>query len=338
MIIPAFLRWTLPLLVVATLLAPPDVLAGTAPITDERAREIAAPVLPSVVTVYTWTAQPGADGRSATGAGSGWVHDAEGHVLTNAHVVDDADRVRVLTDAGDLIDAVVVGTDWYQDIAVLRLDPDDPKDLPPPATMAPSADLRSGDPVIALGTPHGLYADTVSSGVVGAVDTEIDTGNGYSLRNLIRHGAVLSPGNSGGPLLTADGAVIGMNTASRRSDAPDAAVISFAVAAHAVVPVVDELLANGRVNRPWIGLNGEAEPGAWEVTSVVDRGPADAAGIDAGDRIVAVEGDPVAPGEPFLDLLYRHEPGDSITLTVERDGARRDATVRTDDTPAPDSP
>ncbi|MDQ4043850.1 MAG: trypsin-like peptidase domain-containing protein [Chloroflexota bacterium] len=309
------IRALISMLMLLTLAVPVGMAQETdAPV--EQARD-------SVVTVYTYRPggpfSRGQTGRAPSGAGSGWVYD-EGLVVTNAHVVDSAEEISVVTTTGDLIPARVVGSDWYQDVAVLHLNPDDPDDLPPPLPMGDSSEVEVGEPVVAIGTPHGQFADTVSEGEVLAIDQRINTGQGYSVLNLIRHSALLAPGNSGGPLVNAAGEVIGMNVASRRSGDDDVqqSPIGFAIAGETFVPLVEEIVETGAVARPWLGVTTRLVNGETVVRTVESGSPAANVGIEEGDRIVAVDGEPVTWAAPFIDLLYQHVPGDEIVLTIER--------------------
>lgn len=302
------------------------ILASPAVAQAPDAADVAARVRDSAVTVYTYTEggafSPGRTGREPTGAGSGWVY-ADGIVVTNNHVVTGVDRVEVVTADGTIVPAEVAGSDWYQDVAVLRLKPDDGQEPPPPATVGDSGAVRPGDEVIAIGTPRGQFANTVTTGHVAATGISLDTGAGYSLTNLIRHDATIVPGNSGGPLFSMDGKVIGMNVASTDTPAnqPDAPEIAFAIESDAIVPLVEEILATGAVARPYLGVQTRVtDDGATIVTDVVAGSPAAAAGIQPGDGIVAVDGERVGEGGEFIDLLYRHEAGDAVALTLDRDG------------------
>lgn len=297
------------------------------------ADEVAEQVRESVVTVYTWTEggpfSPGRTGREPTGAGSGWIY-AEGVVVTNAHVVDGADTVEVVTAGGDTIPAEVIGADWYHDVAALRLKPEDDQELPPAATIGDSGAIRPGDEVIAIGTPRGQFANTVSAGHVGATGVSLNTGAGYSLTHLIRHDATLAPGNSGGPLVSMDGEVIGMNTASAEITGADddSARIGFAIESDTVVAAIEEILATGTVAWPYLGIQTRVtEDGDTVVTDIVAGSPAAEAGIHPGDAIVAVDGERVEPRRPFIDLLYLHEVGDVVILTIEREGSQRSVEV-----------
>jgi 2-alkenal reductase len=314
----------------------------TATTGQQTAADVAAEVRNSAVTVYTYTAggqfSPGQTGQEPTGAGSGWVYSDDGIVVTNNHVVDGADEIKVVTADGTIIPAEVVGTDWYQDVAVLQLKPDDGQALPPAATVGDSSSVRAGDEVIAIGTPLGQFANTVTVGYVGATDRSLNTGVGYSLRHLIQHDASLSPGNSGGPLFSMDGEVIGMNVAkvdALTSGQPAAADIGFAIDGNTVVAVVKDILANGSVAYPYIGIQSQqATDGTTVVSDVVADSPSATAGLQPGDVIVAVDGQRVDAANGFIDLLYAHKPGDTVTLTVQRGGGEVDVQVELGTRPA----
>ena len=297
--------------------------------TGTTAADVAERVEESVVTVYTYTPggpfSPGRTGREPSGAGSGWVYSDDGLVVTNAHVVANAEEILVVLSDGTQVPASVVGTDWYQDVAVLQLEPDGNQELPPAAPIGDSSLVRAGDEVVAIGTPLGQFANTVSVGHVGATDRALDTGTGYWLQNLIQHDASLSPGNSGGPLFSMSGEVIGMNVAkvdALNTGQPSTDDIGFAIDGNTVVAVVEEIIENGSVAYPYLGVTTELTmQGSVVVSSVQEGTPAEVAGLQPGDLIVRVDGEQVDTESPFIDLLYQHEPGDTVTLTVQRDGS-----------------
>lgn len=317
--------------------------AATATAGEQTAADVAEQVRDSAVTIYTYSDaarqfSPGQTGQEPTGAGSGWVYSDDGIVVTNNHVVEGADEVKVVTADGTIIPAEVVGTDWYQDVAVLRLQPEDGQELPPAATVGDSDTVRAGDEVIAIGTPLGQFANTVTVGYVGGTDRSLNTGAGYSLINLIQHDASLSPGNSGGPLFSMDGEVIGMNVAkvdALTTNQPNTADMGFAIDSNAVVASVEEILANGSVAYPYLGVQAQqAMDGSTIVTGVEDGSPAADAGLQPGDVVVAVDGEQVSADRGFIDMLYAHDPDDTVTLTVNRDGNDVDVQVTLGERPA----
>lgn len=294
---------------------------------DATTDEIADAVNPSVVTIFTYAPafSPGATGRGPTGAGSGWAYTGDGYVITNAHVVGEEETVDVVTSAGDLMPATVVGTDWYQDVAVLRLEPEDGQALPPAATIADSSMTQAGDQVIAIGTPGGRFANSVSVGAINGVEGWINTGNGYTIRNLIQHSASLANGNSGGPLFSMEGEVVGMNVASRDARGDGGAQvedISFAIDIGPVVIIAEQIKATGAASRPWLGIDTDLSREGVVVVSVEADSPADVAGLRPQDVISGIDGQTVNSDGLFIDLLYRYSPGDTVSLEILRNSEK----------------
>ena len=293
---------------------------------------IAATALPSVVTLRVGGAQGGS-------TGSGWVYDDAGHVVTNNHVVESAgDRdITVVLANGEQLTGRVVGKDASYDLAVVevegaRLDP-----LP----IGVSGDVVVGDQVIAVGAPLGLDS-TVTTGIVSALDRPVTPGDAddQSFINAIQTDAAINPGNSGGPLLDMAGSVIGVNTAIAR--VPGSAVsgqsgsigVGFAIPSDQVGTTVEQLIETGTAEHPIIGVyldsgyDGEgvkiADEGPDGQPAVNPGGPADAAGLRAGDVIVAFEGRPVTEGGELVVKIRSRRVGDTVTLTVRRGGADED--------------
>src|SRR5262249_44791469 len=257
------------------------------------------------------------------GLGSGFLVDAKGHVVTNAHVVDGADQVKVkLADEREFT-AKVIGRDQRLDLAVLELN--GAKDLPA-AALGSSDHLRVGEYVVAIGNPFGL-GHTVTMGIVSAKDRAIGAG---PYDDFIQTDASINPGNSGGPLFNLKGEVIGINTAIN----PNGRGIGFAIPADALKDVLGQLITTGKVSRGWLGvaiqpvdatlgkaLGTGGAKGAL-VAEVVPRGPAERAGIKAGDVIVSLDGSPVASSEDLPRMVARHAPGSQSKLEILRNGKR----------------
>ena len=324
----------------ATTLIPAAEASAQTETTEVEVADVAEEVNASAVTVYTFTSgglfSPGQTGREPSGAGSGWVYSNDGLVVTNAHVVSGAEEIRVVLADGTLIRATVLGSDWYQDVAVLQLHPESGQDFPPAATVGDSSLVRAGDQVVAIGTPLGQFANTVTVGSVGATNRAIPTGTGYSLLNLIQHDASLSPGNSGGPLFSLDSEVIGMNVAKVESlDSGEILVddISFAIDGNTVVATVEEIIAIGSVVYPYLGVTSQMSPDGQVVTSVEEESPAAAVGILPGDLIVAVNGERVNAPRGFVDLLYQYEPGATVSFSIIRNGGETSVTVELGERP-----
>ena len=200
--------------------------------------------------------------------------------------------------------------------------------MPGVLALGDSDALRPGDRVVAIGATLGEYANTVTDGTVNATGRDLDTSAGYRLPNLVQHDAELWPDNFGGPLLNLAGEVIEMNVAGA-TDAPrgDAGTeIGFAIASGTVAALVAEIVASGAVARPFLGSEGEVEAAGHLVLNVVVDGPAAAAGSRRGDTVGAVDGRAVTGDAPLLNLLFAHDPGDDVAVTLDRDGAER--TVR----------
>jgi putative serine protease PepD len=249
------------------------------------------------------------------GLGSGVVFD-QGLILTNAHVVGDASTVTVRTSAGEVLEGRVLGTDTGTDIAVVRVNS---SDLPAVA-IAPDEPVV-GQTAVALGSPFGLD-QTVTAGIVSAVDRPVDNDRGIAV-NMIQTDASINPGNSGGALVDRNGALIGINTAIF-SQSGENNGIGFAIPVEVALDVAGKLEAGESTARAGLGLTGPSDTptgatGAY-VQSVVPDGPAEAAGIRAGDSIVAVDGDDIRSFDQLRGVISAYSPGDEVTVTLEREG------------------
>ena len=286
--------------------------------------------------------------------GSGFVLDREGYILTNAHVVDEAERVDVRFGQGDVAEAKIVGTDLSTDIAVLKVDPDEAKLHPIP--LGNSSRVRVGDPAIAIGNPFG-FDRTVTTGIVSALQRQIQAPNGFSISNVIQTDASVNPGNSGGPLLDAVGRVIGINSQIATGGSSGSVGIGFAVPIDTARKVIPQLKRDGEVKRAYLGvttvavtsrlaedLNLPAEHGAL-IQDVVDGGPADEAGLRAGrtqtgegltaggDLIVKVDGREIRAPQDIATAIDDNEPGDEIEVEYYRGDDRRTVTVELGERP-----
>ncbi len=275
----------------------------------------------------------------AEGAGSGFVWDSAGHVVTNHHVVEGARRVFVRLDSSDAIEARVVGTAPEYDLAVVKL-----TKLPPglrPIPLGASRDLRIGQSVYAIGNPFGLQR-TLTQGIVSALDRELPTTDFREVAGVIQTDAAINPGNSGGPLLDSAGRLIGVNSAIRSASGSSAGV-GFAIPVDLVNRIVPVLITRGRAPLPGIGISPVrpdlvARAGiSGVVIARVGRGtPAAQAGLqpldqrsgDLGDVIVAVNGRRVETLSTFVAELDRVGVDNMAELTVERDGKPRRVRVR----------
>ncbi len=292
-------------------------------------------------------ASGGSPGRfSPQGGGSGFVVDARGLILTNNHVVDGAESVQVRFVDGTERDAKVLGRDSGNDLALVRVN-ELPKDTPV-ASLGDSDQVQVGETAIAIGSPFGL-GQTVTQGIVSAVDRDWAAGGGRTMRDLIQTDTAINPGNSGGPLLNARGEVIGINTFNE-SPVRGSVGVGFAVPVNIAKQLLPRLEAGEEIKPAWMGIAGtdlDAETARQEglevekgilITDVVEGGPADRAGLrggedsngqrpSGGDVITAVDGAAVAEISELVERLASKQPGDKVTVTISRDGNERKVTV-----------
>jgi putative serine protease PepD len=275
--------------------------------------------------------------QSGVATGSGFVIDPKGLIVTNAHVVDGATAITVKLGDGKAVKATLVGKDESTDLALLKIDPSGHtlKALP----LADSSTVHVGDPTYAIGNPFGLDR-TLTTGVVSALQRQIQAPNNFTIANVIQTDAALNPGNSGGPLLDAAGRVIGVNSqiesnSSGASGEAGNVGIGFAVPSNTVRRVVDQLEKTGHVSHAWLGVeSSDASSGGATVGQVISGSPADKAGVRAGDTITAVDGGKVADAASLGDLIDGHAVGDEVKLTVHRGGSVKTLTVKLGDRPA----
>jgi serine protease Do len=271
------------------------------------------------------------------GQGSGVIIDPRGYIVTNNHVVDEADRVQVTLEDGRTFVGEVVGSDPATDVALVRVDA---KDLPA-AKLADSDKLRVGQFALAVGNALGLPgAPTVSLGVVSALGRPLP-GTDFVLEGLIQTDAAINPGNSGGPLANVEGEVIGMNTAM----IPFAQGLGFAIPGQTIKMVVDQILHNGRVVRPWLGISGldvspalarrydlPSESGVL-VGDVARGSPAERTGLSRGDVIVGAGDGEVRKMKDLLVALAKAAVGDGVKLVVLRNGRKYEVVARLEEAP-----
>ncbi|MCA9295799.1 MAG: trypsin-like peptidase domain-containing protein [Phycisphaerales bacterium] len=259
--------------------------------------------------------------------GSGFVIHPDGYIVTNAHVVArTAERKAVFAD-GREFDADIIAFDTARDLAILKINPGSPL---PTLPLGRSNDLMIGETVIAIGNPLGLQT-TVTVGVVSALDRDLDFSNGVSLTGLVQTDASINPGNSGGPLLNVLGELIGINSAIRG----DAQNIGFAIPVDELRKVLPDLLdverRYGFVTGLRIGTVDEPR-----VIDVVDKSPADRAGVRPGDTLVSINGAPVREGVDFYIALIGRHPGEELQMTVQRQGRPVKVSMPIVERPRPD--
>jgi putative serine protease PepD len=274
------------------------------------------------VTARSTTASqfPFGHAQESVGQGSGFVYDSSGHVITNEHVVDGASNVTVKFQSGKSYSAKVVGKDSSTDVAVLKVNA--PASELHPLTLADSDSVAVGAGVVAIGSPFGLE-NSVTSGIVSALHRSIDSPNGFSIPDAIQTDAAINHGNSGGPLLDASGNVIGI-TSQIESDSGGNDGVGFAVPSNTVRAVASQLLATGKVEHAYLGVEiTSAAGGGARVASVRSGTPAARARIQAGDVITKVNGKSVGSSDELQQVVQGLKPGDRITLEIRRAGTTR---------------
>jgi putative serine protease PepD len=285
--------------------------------------EIYARVAPGVAFIQA------GDATTGGGTGSGFLLDGKGHVVTNDHVVEGSNKFVVrLGEDGEALDAKLVGVDASSDLAVLEVDPKKISAETKPLELASSGDLRPGDTAIAIGSPFGL-SGTVTSGIISALDREIESPNGFPIAGVLQTDAAINPGNSGGPLLDAEGRVIGVNSQIASSSRQSSGV-GFAVPVDTVKEVVPQLLRDGEIKRAYLGVSTapeEGEDGA-VVVAITQTGPAVRTDLREGDRIVKLDSRPIDEPVDLSNEVLEHKPGDRVKLTVERGGDERTIEVQ----------
>jgi putative serine protease PepD len=281
----------------------------------------------------------GASG-SGEATGSGFVVSSDGYVVTNAHVVENASAVKVKIGDGPTRTARIVGRDVSSDIAVLKVDPGDQTLKPLP--FGDSSAVNVGDPTYAIGNPYGL-SRTLTTGVVSALQRQINAPNGFSIDDVIQTDAALNPGNSGGPLFDATGHVIGVNsqieTSSNGSSGASGNVgIGFAVPSNTVRRVVQQISHGQKVRHAYLGVGtGDAPSGGAVIGSVASGGPADDGGLRRGDIVTALGGAQVSDAADLSSAVDDHKPGERVEVVVKRGGSTKKVTVTLTDRPATSS-
>jgi serine protease Do len=278
----------------------------------------------------------------AEGRGSGVIiNGREGYVLTNNHVVANANTIAVVLPDKRSFQATVIGTDPFGDVALLKLN--GAHNLPE-AKLGDSDNLPIGSTAIAIGNPFGHFESTVTVGVVSAVNRELRAPSGISLENLIQTDAAINPGNSGGPLCDINGNVIGMNTAI----IPGGQGIGFAVAVNAIKRSVDDILKHGRAIRPWLGINyleinaeiarqlGVPETHGVVIRNVIPQGPADRAGIREGDVLTALGSQKIEQENDLRRAVRAAQVGETLKITGFRGNRPLEFQVKLGEMPPPD--
>ena len=299
--------------------------AAAAPANGGSVVAVVERISPAVVTVLNLDATGGEQG-----SGSGIIIAPDNYVITNNHVVEDAQQLAIVLSDGTTRAATLVGGDQYADVAVLRI----VDGLPVGAQFGDSDTLQPGQTLIAIGSPLGNFKNTVTVGVLSATGRRLDTGDGFYMDDLLQTDAAINPGNSGGPLLDLQGRVMGLNTAIVRGDGLGQTIaegLGFAVASNTVRAISEQLIQRGRVIRPFFAARWEPVsaymvwrynlPVNWGVliTYVAPGANAAVAGLQPGDIIISIDGVDLNAENPFINVLLDYRPGDQLQLDIVRE-------------------
>jgi len=289
---------------------------------------------PAVVTVVgTVPGQITFFGRTSDGqsSGSGVIISNDGYIVTNNHVVENASDLSVILSDGTELPAELISTDIFADLAVLKAD----GTMPAVATIGNSDNLKSGETVIAIGSPLGEFRNTVTVGVISATGRTLDTGNGYTMEDLLQTDAAINQGNSGGPLVNLNGEVIGINTLIVRGGNGSTAVaegLGFAIPSNTARFISERIISQGYFARPYLGVSYQSItpaiarrydlPTQWGayVTDVDSRSPAASAGLQRSDIIVSIGKQGIDEKNSYINVLFAYQPGDQVTIKALRNG------------------
>ncbi len=273
-----------------------------------------------------------------TASGSGVIISDKGYIITNNHVIEGVQSLKVILADGAERSAQVVGNDQFTDLAVLKVD----GSLPAVAELGNSDTLKPGETVIAIGSPLGNFKNTVTTGVISATGRSLDSGNGYLLEDLLQTDAAINQGNSGGPLVNLAGQVIGINTLIVRDSQSSSTVVEglgFSIPSSTVQVIAGQIIANGSIARPNVGIRYQTIdptiaqrynlPVQWGVyvVDVTANSPADRAGIQVGDIITQIGDYPLSDSQPYLNALFHYAPGDTVKIKVARGSKTLDLTL-----------
>jgi putative serine protease PepD len=265
--------------------------------------------------------------RTGGGSGTGFVVDADGTIVTNAHVVGDSDSVEVQFADDRTVTGEVRGVDPSSDLAVVHVDPGAAGSLTA-LELGDSDAVRTGQLAVAIGSPFGL-PQTATAGIISGTGRHIQAPDGFQIDSVIQTDAPINPGNSGGPLLDAAGRVIGVNSQIATGGTSQGNVgIGFAVPANTVEDVIPRLERGETIQRAYLGVSSEAGSGGAVVREATAGGPAESAGVRSGDVIVAVDGERISDPDDVAAAIADNEPGDAIELEVRRGGDVQTLDVR----------
>ena len=324
---------------------------STDPVESSSVAEVVEKALPSVVNVKVVGLGESFGGDEERAQGSGVIIDDSGYIVTNNHVIEGAADVEVVFTDESLDDrrvpGRVIGTDPAKDLAVILVDVDGLNSI----QLGSEDSLRLGDDVIALGFPLGLGGATVTAGIVSAKERDISVGGAAGvgqeqLEGVLQTDAAINPGNSGGALVDSAGRLVGINTAA--AAASTAENVGFAISIDTALPIIKDIIENPAEKRAWLGVNiaDPTDPRVEEdfedvaddtkgagLVEVFPDGPADKAGVDAGEIIVAIDDEDISSPEDLTDLLADFDPGDEVTLTLAGPDGERDVTLELEERP-----
>ena len=282
------------------------------------------------IAVSTQGSSPFGGSQAQQAQGSGWVYDSDGNIVTNAHVAAGAKKISVQFWNGKTYPATLVGSDPSSDIAVVHVSAPDSQLFP--LTVGDSSKLEVGDGVVAIGSPFGL-SETVTSGIVSALHRSIEGLTHFTIPDSIQTDAAINHGNSGGPLLDTEAHVVGMNS-QIRSDSGGNEGVGFAIPVNAIQSVVSQLISTGKAVHAYLGVSLSPTGATARIAGVRPGTPAAKAGLKTGDVVTSLAGTPVSTSDELASAISAHKPGDSVSVTYERDGQSHTVTLTLANRPA----
>jgi putative serine protease PepD len=300
------------------------IVSSSAPLSVNQIYRRAYRGVVEITVTTSAAASPFGGSGTAKAQGSGWVYNSSGNIVTNEHVVDGASSISVRFWNGKTYSASVVGTDKSTDLAVIKVDA--PSSELHPLSVGNSADLQVGNGVVAIGSPFGLE-ETVTSGIVSALHRAIEAPNNFTINDSVQTDAAINHGNSGGPLLNAQGQVVGVN-AQIRSDSGGNEGVGFAIPSNTVRSIATQLISTGKAEHAYLGVAIDATASTARIASVKAATPAAQAGLKAGDVVTAVDGTSIASGDDLTRAIDSHKPGDTVTLKYRRGGSEHTADLK----------
>jgi putative serine protease PepD len=261
---------------------------------------------------------------SAQAEGSGWVYDQNGDIVTNQHVVDNAESIKVTFWNGKTYDAHLVGSDASTDLAVIKVDA--PASMIHPLELGDSSALQVGDGVVAIGSPFGLQ-ETVTSGIVSALHRSMTSPSNFTISDSIQTDAAINHGNSGGPLLSTAGQVVGVNSQIAGNSGGNEGV-GFAIPSNTVRVVVSQLIATGKAEHAFLGVTIDSTASNALIAGVRPDTPAVKAGLKEGDVVTSLGGHKISNPDELASVINSFKPGDLVSLTYERNGESHTVQVK----------